>query len=225
MAENSEMTKFISAYEYGAVIGPGALLLYGVMLMAPQSASMLNSSGLTLGDLGVFVLLSFVIGHVVQAVGNVLESIIWRVSGGWPTQRILMGRAIGKSNRLSDAQRDAIRLSLARALRYDVSFGDDASWDVLSRAMYAQVSKAARAARIDSFNRTYGMLRGVTVVLLGLSIASLILGKGPPTLGVIALLASVATLIRMLRFAGSYASELIVEYVALTDPDQPGVLP
>ncbi len=223
MAEKGEVARVLSAYEYGAVIGPGALFLYGVMLLAPPASPLLNPSGLTVGDLGVFLILAFVAGQILQSAGNLLETAVWRISGGWPTERLLLGRALsggsGRDSRiLNEVQIDGLRASLSKVLRYDVTFDARSTpWDLIYRAMYAEISNTQRTSRIDSFNRSYGMLRGITVALAALGLIVIVVALPAKTsgfwMGGMLLALSVVTGIRMVRFGENYAMELVTEFL------------
>jgi len=78
-------TKF-DAYEIIGVITPGSILLFGLALVFPDLKALFFAEGFSLGDLGLFLVLSFVAGHLIQAVGNLIESIVWWPLGGMPTE-------------------------------------------------------------------------------------------------------------------------------------------
>jgi hypothetical protein len=41
--------------------------------------------GVSFGELGIFVLVSYAAGHLIAAVGNATESFLWRLVGGTPS--------------------------------------------------------------------------------------------------------------------------------------------
>lgn len=54
------------AYEYVGVIIPGALPTLAASLLIPEVATLISSEGVELGTLGIFLIMSFVVGHAVQ---------------------------------------------------------------------------------------------------------------------------------------------------------------
>ena len=71
-------------YEYIGVIIPGSVLVVAVSLLFPDLAPLIEKS-LSLGDLGLILVLSFVAGHLLQAGGNIYERGVWMPAGGMPT--------------------------------------------------------------------------------------------------------------------------------------------
>ncbi len=63
-------------YEFAGVIAPGAVVLYVLWLILPDVAPFLTTRELSIGSLGLFVILAYVAGHLVQAVGNGLEKVV-----------------------------------------------------------------------------------------------------------------------------------------------------
>ncbi|HCR66526.1 MAG TPA: hypothetical protein DIW38_08445, partial [Oceanicaulis sp.] len=64
------------AYDYIGVIVPGSILVVTASLLFPEWTSLLGAS-ITLGDLGLVLILAFLAGHLLQAVGNLWETIVW----------------------------------------------------------------------------------------------------------------------------------------------------
>jgi hypothetical protein len=75
-------------YEYTSVIVPGSVLVVTLALIFPDIMPSITTS-LSLGDLGLVLILAFIAGHFVQAGGNVWESVIWKILGGWPTASVM----------------------------------------------------------------------------------------------------------------------------------------
>jgi hypothetical protein len=58
----------------------------------PESRALLSKEGVTLGEFGLFVVIAYAAGQLVQAVGNGLEWIWWKPQGGIPSIRVLCGK-------------------------------------------------------------------------------------------------------------------------------------
>ena len=61
------------AYEYVGVAVPGTLPTLAATILFPEIGALVGTYGIELGGLGLFLIMSFVVGHVVQAVGNLIE--------------------------------------------------------------------------------------------------------------------------------------------------------
>jgi hypothetical protein len=75
-------------YEQVGIVVPGSVFVFGLLFFFPVLQLVLTKDGVSLGDLGIFVLLSYAAGHLVAAIGNVGESFFWRLFGGMPTDWI-----------------------------------------------------------------------------------------------------------------------------------------
>src|SRR5260370_28176325 len=93
--------KKLTFYEQVGIVIPGAVLLFGLLFFVPSLKDVLAKDGVSLGQLGVFVLLSYAAGHLIAALGNVGESVLWKWAGGMPSNWIVKE----KTTLLSDEQR------------------------------------------------------------------------------------------------------------------------
>lgn len=197
-------------YEYAGIIVPGSVLAFGGMWLAPELREYLGPEGFTFGELGLFVVLSYALGQLVQGVGNTVEWALWLPLGGLPNKRVLDGETLTKQQ----------HARLMAFLREDGIIGETVSKAearAAIREVYARVAAAGQSARIDKFNGIYGMLRGLSAALILLTIACAIVGTDWQYV----LLATFSTLIslrRMHRFGWHYGRELAVVYLA-THPD------
>ncbi len=211
-------------YEFNGLLLPGILALFGVSLLSTGFLSVVGGSSLTVGDLGLFVVLAYIVGHLVQAMSTVLEPFLWNRGGGMPTARIQKE----KPRWLTPEQYAQLDSHLKKKLNLSPNgnLQDVASneWFGITRQVYAAVAAQGRAARVDTFNGTYGLLRGLLTVLLSLIILTSTVAYKVPLGNVqdqylVALLALVfcTYLIfnRMKRFGGDYAQELFVQFLQL----------
>ena len=156
------------------------------------------------------------VGHLVQTVGNVLETWFWKPFGGMPTDWVI------KTNckLLSKAQVAAIPGKLQQTTSIDLgkplSEMKSREWFPITRQIYAAVSVASLAQRVDTFNGNYGMFRGISTAFLLCSVLNAVVyghGGWPMTLGLLG--AAVLALVRMHRFGSHYARELFVQFLQI----------
>lgn len=212
MSENSSSTHF-NAYEYIGVIAPGAVLSLGIILLWPETKEIFFNSNVSIGELGLFLIIAYVAGHLLQSVGNTLEKMLWKCFGGMPTDWVLYE----KQTLISPQQREKLQSIVQEDQNISNMENMNAQqWYSVVREMYIDIEKAGRTTRIDSFNRTYGLLRGIASAFLVLSI---IIPIHTPTHWETALwvlgMGFIPALLRMFRFGRSYARELMIEYIKL----------
>jgi len=105
-------------------------------------------------------------GHLVQGLGNLLESAYWRL------QRVCQTDWLRRStqNLISDEQVGRLQQQMHVLFGYQFNKGisdvTKREWSSITRQIYATVQGAGRAQRIDIFNGNYGMLRGLATSLL-----------------------------------------------------------
>lgn len=197
-------------YEYAGIIVPGSVLAFGAMWLAPEFRSLLGPEGFTFGELGLFVVLSYALGQLVQGLGNTVEWALWLPLGGLPNKRILDGETLTVQQ----------RTRLMSLLRADGMIGETltkSDAQAAIREVYARVAAAGNAARVDKFNGIYGMLRGLSTSLILLAVASAVM-ETDWSLVMLAIFATIVSLRRMHRFGWHYGRELVVVYLA-THPE------
>jgi hypothetical protein len=200
----------LDVYETIGVAIPGSVVVITAMLLFPDVKNLMGTQGVDIGGLGIFLVASFVAGHVVAAIGNIIESIENLVLGNAsnallsPDQKVI---ATGQRNRLEDAVRKTIAVEFSSL--------DNHSWRAVRREMYSHIAAAGGSDRIDKFNRTYGLQRGVASACL--IAATMVWITAPHELVIIfaLLAAALVSLIRMRRFAGHYTREIVVEFIRL----------
>lgn len=200
------MKKEFSAYEFVGVLVPGGTVFLCAALVNQQMRDFIASGKFDVGELGLFVIGSYVVGHLIQGFGNILEKGVWAFRG-------MPSTWIRKANPsfLSNQQRAQLRPALTRLLGHEVSelsSLDERTCNGIRGQLYARLQQAGRTDRLDSFNGNYGMFRGIaTAVLLGLIGNVFAHGYGDKRSWILAVVAVVA-LMRMHRFGVHYAAEL-----------------
>jgi len=208
------MSEKFNAYEYIGVIAPGSVVVFAVTLVSPEVKQFLVDDGTTLGGLGLFLILSFIAGHLLQGLGNWFENIFWKCFGGMPTNWVKQG----DQNILATEQRNLLAQKITElhpAIK-DLESLDGKEWYSITREIYTIVNAADKAARVDAFNRNYGLLRGVAVSFL-VTTAGAFLAISLSKWKIFAALAicTVLAIYRMYRFAVIYARELFVQFIRI----------
>lgn len=205
--------KAFDPYEYVGVIAPGAIVVAALLVEWPQAQSALGIKEFSLGDLGIFVIFAFALGHIVQALGNAIEWALYFPFGGKPTDWVKKpGQKL-----IAPQQRARLIEAVARDQGIDIPLDtiDGSAWYSMVREIFAKVSAEGRNGRIDAFNRNYGLLRGIAAALL-VTLVWFLATRGIElrwTLMTFALL--VLALYRMYHFGVLYAREVFVQYLTI----------
>jgi hypothetical protein len=212
-------------YEVTGVIAPGMILTVGAVLLFfhDQSQNLSSIANLSLGSLGVGVILAYVAGQLLQAIGNGLETLWWWFWSGMPTDWIRSG----KHELIAPTQRDNVQARLRITLHtptYNLCSSDAKGWYAITRQVYAAVSAAGRSSRIDIFNGNYGLCRGIASGFLVLLVWSAIVNLGAWKVEMILAFLIGLAIYRMHRFAVRYGRELFVQYLQLPEREAERVL-
>jgi hypothetical protein len=207
-----DSTKAFDAYEVIGVITPGAVVAMLLTQQWPEFRALLGSEGLSVGGLGFFVIAAFVLGHLTQALGNLVDGLVWAIPGiptAWvrsPTQTLI-----------SPSQRDQIQAKVAvmEPNASDISKIDRRSWRSISGRMFARVNAAGRSGRIDVCNRTYGLSRGLAAAFLAAAAWLAFDAQALTTEALVAAALAAAAILRMRRAGIHYARSLFLEFVDL----------
>lgn len=211
-------------YEFTGILAPGSLFLAGVVYLWPDAFRFDTFKDISVGGLGVFVLLAYATGHLVQGVGNVIEWLWWKAFGGMPSDWV----RTSPESMLARAQTEKLRALLRERLHLEVpeqlSAFSQTAWVSITRQIYAAVNAAGRAQRVDTFNGNYGLHRGLMAAAAILAVLALL--KEPVMLQLFCglLLVAVVAAARMHRFAKHYARELFVQFLQvpmLQEPPDP----
>ncbi len=207
MSEKSIKPQF-NSYEYIGIISPGSILCLGLIMIWPEAKEIFFNDNFTVGELGLFIIISYVMGHLLQSVGNIIEKILWWFFEGMPTDWVLK-----KNQTLISPQQKKI---LETKIKHNLSNMNKTSWYPIIREMYIDIEKADRTSRIDSFNRNYGLLRGMASGFFMLSILIPIHSLENWTISILILgLGFFPAILRMYRFGKLYGREILIEYIKL----------
>jgi hypothetical protein len=205
----------LTFYEQVGIVVPGSVFVFGLLFFFPVLQTVLTKDGVSLGGLGIFVLLSYAAGQLIAAIGNVAESILWRFVGGMPTDWITRT----DTTLLSSTQIDLVEKKLERRLGITekVRGLNSKVWWPISRQIYADVAKNGKPERIDTFNGMYGLNRGLAAATFALACVAAVQEKWSIALGLLALTGVYDY--RAYRFGVHYGRELYLQFLVLNKTD------
>jgi hypothetical protein len=204
--------KTLTFYEQVGILIPGAVLLASIASLVPTTKDFLVGEGLSLGDFGLFLILSYAAGQGVGAVGNVWEILLWKPFGGMPSMWVTHD----PPKLLNGEQVTALQKRVFERFGYEVPplRGLPAKrFSPFFAQLYADVM-ATNPARMETFNGLYGLNRGLAGALVAVIIAVLILQPSHATriiVGASALL--LVFTFRMYRFGVRFATELYMSFL------------
>lgn len=203
-------------YEFAGILLPGAIVMVALVLLFPGWGLPVLIKDISFGGLGIFIVLAYAAGHLVQAVGNLIEVVWWKCWGGMPTNWLLIKPARLLAEHQISLLQEQLRKQLGLA-SFDIASSSRNDWHAITRQIYAAVAGAGRAGRVDTFNGNYGLNRGLAAGLL------VVLALLPTQtsmdwrLVVCVLVGAALALYRMHRFAHHYARELFVQFLQLPE--------
>jgi hypothetical protein len=211
--------KKLTFYEQVGIVIPGSVLLFGLLFFFPSLKELLAKDGVTVGQLGIFVLLSYAAGHLIAALGNFAESLFWRPFGGMPSDWVVQERP----TLLSDEQRELLpkkkqaRLGIIIPAVVEM---DSKKWFPISRQIYSDVERNGKRDRIETFNGNYGLNRGLAAGCFALACVAFVSGNWAVGLGLL-VFCGVYTY-RAYRFGVHYGRELYVQFLSMSNtPGKP----
>lgn len=200
------MKKEFSFYEFAGVLVPGSTLILAMAINKEALLETFLSKDFGAGQLGLFVVASYIFGHLVQGIGNLLEKALWSFRG-MPSTWIRRE----KVPFLTEGQLKCVRDILPTLLGHDpgdLTNLNDSNLRNITSQLYSTLEREGRVARIDIFNANYGLFRGIAAALL-VVLGFTILENGicsQSTLIICGLF--ILALLRMRRFGIYYASEI-----------------
>jgi hypothetical protein len=210
-----EKMKSFDYYEFAGILAPGSVTLLAMFLLFPDTQSSFLIQDVTIGGLGLFVILAYVAGHITQAVANVFEEPGWRMLGGWPTDWV----RTKKRRLLSDVQIQALQEQLPAKLGINDPINLEQvpgrEWAAIVRQINAAVENQSSSTRVGVFNANYGLHRGLAFALMIAAIVTSFSGASQWPIAVMTLVGSLLTFYRTYRFGRYYARELFIQFLDL----------
>lgn len=195
----------------------------GTIVIWPNLMADLNFSEVSAGALGILLVVAYVAGQLIQAVGNVLSSVWWRAWGGWPTY----WPVIDKGNLITGSQKKKLETLIHSKLGHTEITIDKSlkspDWQPIFRQIYVAVRAAKRDEYVNIFNGNYGMHRGIAAATFVCAGAILLVhGSVAWPISIAFLLVTSISLFRMHRFAKYYVQETILQFLEI--PESQGEL-
>jgi hypothetical protein len=205
-----DTARYFDTYEIIGVITPGVVAGLLLTIEWPSFRTMLGDKGLSIGDFGLFVLVAFVLGHLLQAVGNVLEPVIW-FPFGLPTNWVRPRT----QTLLTPEQRNALERAVAamEGTAQEPAKMNRRHWLAITTRAYGRLKAGGRSGRVDIANRAYGLSRGLSAALLACFAWYAIAHRNDYTALSILGAGLCAALWRMRRAGVQYARVLFLEFI------------
>jgi len=213
------MNREFSFYEFVGIISPGTIIIIVFMQLFPGVLKVIDLEGLSIGEFGVFVIIAYTIGHLLQFLGNVIEKIWWCFFGGMPTNWVIRK---DKWDYLSEEQLKVLLNKISSILKLETktSLTDykPKEWFAITRQIYAAVKQNDAAERVDIFNVNYGFFRGIVSAIAACLVMIVIKSCFTDWEVLIVVVAFfLMAIVRMHRFAKHYARELYVQFLQIKE--------
>jgi hypothetical protein len=169
--------KDFSFYDQMGNLIPGSVLLMGLLVMFPHFKDGFSSHDISVGALGLFLIVAYVLGHLLSFGTWIVETIMWWPFGGKPSSWIA-----GKSDAwlfkdkkgwlLKPDVVDEVQGKLKARLGLDVSIKDaeQKDWQRYFGAIYSDAFANQQGDRITVFNAMYNMSGGIAIALIILAV-------------------------------------------------------
>jgi len=193
---------------------PGAVFLFGMMFYLPELHDIFLKDGFSIGGLGIFVIISYAAGHLLAAVGNLIENLYWRSKGGMPSNWVV-GTAPGLLSPTQITKVEALTASRLGLKHPPLAEMKAAAWHPIYRQIYSDVEKHGKPKRGDTFNGIYGLNRGLCAAALVLALGILFEAPDQWRVSLAIAGAGLVYLYRMQRFGVHYAREIYNQFLLL----------
>jgi hypothetical protein len=205
--------KKLTFYEQVGIVIPGAVLLFGLLFYFPALKDSFAKDSISVGGLGIFLLLSYAAGHAVAAAGNIIENAGWWLFGGFPSEwSVKPQTSIVSADQIEQLE---VRLETRLGISKKIRGLDRAEWRPIARQIYVEVAQYGNAARIDTFNGNYGLCRGLCASVAVLAIVAATHRDWLVTAALCGL--AVIYLYRAYRFGVHFGRELHLQFLLLEE--------
>lgn len=210
--------KQLNLYDMLAVVAPGAVLVIGLSHLFPALGVLLASKELSLGDLGLVLLSSYVAGNLLSPISHFVQAVWFKSRGGSYTSRIQKKNSgILHQTEIEALNRKARKYSMLKEDE-DIHGISASHWEALTRQIRAFLANRGSVDRVEIFNAHYGLNRGLAAALLVIIIAVGLCkwAEGLPAIGGLFVGLCLA-IYRMNDFGRYYATELMRHFINFTD--------
>ncbi len=230
-------------FEFTSVLVPGTVSLFGLSRFFPSAWSRAFGAEFNVGEFGLFVILAYVTGQLVQVIGHHVEKLLWLPKRGLPTDSVRHKLPEPKPGKMKERglldpqQLKLLAVKIRETLKLVIVEDDltkfEGNWYAITRQIYAAVRRGGLHERVDLFNAHYNMFRGMlvsfTFLLLPWGLIRFgVLGHWQPlygpALGVI-LGSMVCSYLGLLGYGNLYGRELFVQFLELKPDDKKAASP
>ncbi|MDP2209536.1 MAG: hypothetical protein Q8K98_12320 [Bacteroidota bacterium] len=202
------MKKEFSFYEFVGILVPSVTLLFFTNTILQFALRIPLFDFGKLGDSAIFIVIAYGLGHILHSLGNLFETILWKLFNGIPTHWLT------KKPRFAQTLFDEHETDKVKSKVF-VKFGEVKEKDY-GRLVYSWLFNKNLTARIDIFNGNYSLFRGLTICFLILTVLTALFISWQ--IAVIPVSLAILSLFRMIRFAKYYAREVYRVFLTHEDP-------
>lgn len=192
------MKKEFSFYEFVGILVPSTMFLFFTNSILKFAFNISVFDFEKVGDSTIFLIVAYGLGHILHSIGNILESIFWKIFKGNPTNWLT------QSPRFVSPLFDEEETVKIKEKVWN-KFGKIENKDY-GRLVYTWLFNNGKTARIDIFNGNYSLLRGLTVSFILLSVLSVLYTNW--LIALVWIIFAIISLARMFRFAKYYSREI-----------------
>jgi hypothetical protein len=212
--------KQFSLYDIVGVLAPGTVIVVGISIIFPSTSGPLIPNDLSGGELGLVVLLSYVVGNIVAGLSNIFERPYWALTGGIHTARARKNDGIIITvSEFEQLQRKLQAVGILNEGEVIQRLEAD-KWWAITRQIDAFLDSRKLTERLQLFNAQFGMNRGIAMAFL-IILAMTLMTFGIRQWKIELLLAgcTAVSIYRMHTFSLHYAQKLFRTF--LTAPEKP----
>jgi len=200
-----KMMKQFDLYEFTGILIPGVILITGSLPALPSSYVQFFNNGFSAAI--YLIAVGYGLGHLVQAVGNILEWLFWKPFCGRPTEWL----RLRQSKCFHKTWREKV------FAYYQLNDNDEPEikeWNSCVRLMMESVAgSGGPPQRLVVFNGNYGMFRGMAASFLLIGLVHLSYGNLTLQGAVFLVALFILSLYRMYRFGLYYATTLFATFI------------
>ncbi len=142
-------------YELTGHILPGTIVLVSIPVLFPKVKQFHFLLPESIGSVFLFIILAYLVGHLLQGIGNIFECAYWKLWGGrptdWPVTRPWKNKFIDFA---------WVQENLPSSSK-NFSEADLAKWHTRIREVQIEIVSAGYSKRLDIFNGNYLLFRGL----------------------------------------------------------------
>lgn len=199
--------KSFDFYEFVGILLPGSAFLVATGFLFDVKGYTILFFPNDLGSFGLHVFAAYILGHLIQAIGNFVEKFYWMFWKGMPTDW-----PFTKPNNTQFITAKDTVISLCQGTTTGLTLEKWRSYVAQSRSV---VFSRERSSRLNFFNGNYGLFRGLISASLLLASFSWSSEKSLLTIYLCLFVVSALSFYRMHRFGVHYASELFANVQAI----------